>query len=69
MTGQTPNNSAVIPYAPKARNADEADQLDRLDMPFWGWLAGRLIRQRQTSELHDRRLTSLRISLKPLTTR
>ncbi len=29
MTGQTPNNSAVIPYAPKARNADEADQLDR----------------------------------------
>jgi septal ring factor EnvC (AmiA/AmiB activator) len=30
MTGQTANDSAVIPYAPKARNAGtEADQLDR----------------------------------------
>jgi hypothetical protein len=27
-----------------------------LDMPFWGWLAGRLIRLRQTFELHDRQL-------------
>jgi septal ring factor EnvC (AmiA/AmiB activator) len=30
MTGQSGNDSAVIPYAPKARNAStEADQLDR----------------------------------------
>jgi len=30
MSGQSGNDSAVIPYAPKARNAStEADQLDR----------------------------------------
>lgn len=30
MSGQTANNSAVVPYAPKARNVGtEADQLDR----------------------------------------
>ncbi len=41
MSGETANTSAVIPYAPKARNADtEADQLDRAGHAILG-LVGR----------------------------
>jgi hypothetical protein len=59
MTGQNADNSAVVPYAPKAKSRDtEADQLDRAGHAILGLVS----RAADTTDSDLRAAREVRIS-------